>query len=160
MSLILEFVPYPGWNRTYTEREAAALLESDFQLYAFPCKLVFIVDDVDLSWLAKIPIIDYARSLFVATRSLSAAKPEARFISPDLEPWNILTLNDDDSVTIRRQGIMRSASVSREQLVRSAACMGIRAYNSFVAAYPAVDVTGNLLSWYPLLAMERTCSPP
>ena len=157
MTLILDFIPRRGWDRMYTEREAASLCEADFQIDAFPCEVILIADDSDLSWSANIPILDFCRSLFMAVVSLSETDPQARFISPDLEPWNALTLQNDGTVTIQRQGVSSCARVSREELLRSVACMGVRAYRSFVVAYPIVDVTGNLRTWYPLRAMEKTC---
>ena len=124
----------------YTEREAASLCEADFQIDAFPCEVILIADDKDLSWSANIPILDFCRSLFMAIVSLSETDPRARFISPGLEPWNILTLQNDGTVAIQRQGVSSCARVAREDLLRSVACMGVRAYRSLVVAYPVVDV--------------------
>jgi hypothetical protein len=146
---VLGSIPRSGL-RDMTEASIATDL---FQAY-----LVFKINDADLSWNKCIPMVDFARTLFVAASSLSAEEPEHQFISVELEPWWTFHLNANDRVTVSRDGCPFNGDCDRDELVRATAAYGVRVFDSLVSALPDVRDSPFLSHWYPYDAMCDTAT--
>ena len=122
--------------------------------------LIWIINGTDLSWRDQIPMLDFARSLFLAAVALSPANSEERFILPELFPWIMLVLDKGDIVTVSRQDEPVTGTCSRIELVAAAAAFGVKVYDLFTEAYPSVRANRFFSSWYPLSEMKTYSTLP
>jgi hypothetical protein len=154
MTVVLDCALHAGWERRYTETEIGRLSDADLGIEAMPGDLIGIVNGTDLSWRDQIPMLDFARSLFLAAVALSPTNLKERFILPELFPWLMLVLDKGDIVTASREDEPVTATCSRMELVTAAAAFGVKVYNLFSEVYPSVRTNGFFSSWYPLSEMR------
>lgn len=159
MSVVLDCALHAGWERRYTEAEIDRLTDADLGIEVMLGDLIWIVNGTNLSWSDQIPMLDFARSLFLAANSLSSTNPEESFLLPELFPWTALVLNNHDDVTVSREDSTIIATCSRKELVAASATFGVKVYTMFTEAYPSARASGFFSSWYPLSEMQALSLP-
>lgn len=124
----------------------------------FECDLTFKVNSVDLSWRAPIPMIDFARSMFIAACTLSAPDHTMKgFISVELQPWWRFRLHGS-RVSISRDDLPDRAECEQAELIRATGDFGARVYDACLKALPAAANNTFLLNWYPVAEMRRAAT--
>lgn len=140
-----------------TVKEAQSLSIAELATEIFESKLIFVINDVDLSWDDDVPMVDFARSLFIVSTLLSEKSPVEEFLSPGLEPYWTLRLRGPD-VEVSREGLAGHGICPLGELVRESASFGVRVYDDFLSAYPLAAKSRLLSSWYPYREMKRLSS--
>jgi hypothetical protein len=116
---------------------------------------VIIIDGHDHSWHVDLPLLDFARSLFIALVELSPLEPEARVRTADYEEWIDLLLGVNGEVLVSPIYTADAATCDLWRLIEKTACFGVRMYDDFVSAHPEVKKSVALDDWYPLCSMKR-----
>jgi hypothetical protein len=136
------------------ERDFEDLTFAQLALEVFAADLTFIINDIDMSWKAEIPMLHFARAMFVAAMELVPEKPVITFISPDLVPVTTFALEDHSIVSVRRQGVDWNARCERAELIESTAEFGVRVFTDFIGNKPGASKSEFLRAWYPLNEMR------
>lgn len=136
-------------------RELPTIVEGEIATELFPCRLRFEVNRTDLSWDACIPMVDFARSMFLAAKRLGPDNPETLFGSVEyVTRWSFTLAGA--RVSISRDDLAgRRAECGLEELVRATADFGVRVYDALLEALPAIQENRFLARWYPYDEMKR-----
>ena len=132
----------------------AALTEFELEGEVFFGEAIILINGHDLSWHVDLPLIDFARNLFMAVTELSPLEPEAHVRTLDYNERIYLFL-DERSVIIRPTYSAEEATCALPELTAAAAAFGLRVHGDFVSAYPESKQSGILKEWYPLMDMKR-----
>ena len=134
--------------------EVSSIVEGDIATELFQCYLVFDANGIDLSWRVSIPMVDFARSMFISVRSLSDTDPEALFGSVEYSTrWRFRL--SQALVLINRDDLPVVAACGRSELQKATAEFGVRVYDALLSALPAARENAFLSLWYPYDEMKR-----
>jgi hypothetical protein len=118
-------------------------------------EVLICVDDVDLSWHADLPLLDFAKRLYAAACELSPLQDEAYVATLDYSD-RIWLMLQETSVILSATYTSAVARCSLSELKVEAARFGLRVFEHFVSLYPAARLSDLLEEWYPRDEMERT----
>lgn len=116
---------------------------------------LIVVNAVDLSWHLDLPMLDFARSLFLRSVELSPLEPEAYVSTLDYNERLYLTLFREREVLLSPDYSCAEAICDLGELIAAAASFGLGVYTDFTTAYPEARRSGVLDEWYPISAMRR-----
>jgi hypothetical protein len=135
------------------------LTEFDLRFEVFFGDAIIMVDNIDLSWHADLPMLDFARNLFSRSLELSPLEPEGFISTVDYNDRLYLILLREREVCLSPSYASAEAICDLDELIDAAASFGLRVYTDFVSAYPEARRSGVLDEWYPIAAMQERSGP-
>lgn len=151
----LDYSISPVWYAVTAPRiDFASLTEFELNGDVFYGKAIIVVDDIGLSWRVDLPMLDFARSLFMSSIELSPLEPDDYVRTVDYNQRLHLTLLREREVLLSPSYSSAEAVCDLDELIGSAASFGLRVYTDFISAYPEARRSGILDEWYPVAAMQ------
>jgi hypothetical protein len=156
----LDYSISPVWYTVAApDVDFASLTEFELSGEAYFGEAIIVASGVDLSWHVDLPMLDFARSLFLRALELSPLEPEHYVSTLDYNERLYLTLLREREVCLSPSYSSAEAVCCLDELIGAAASFGLKVYTDFVSTYREARRSGILDEWYPHSAMKERLGP-